>query len=69
MKIKKKKEVKLQKNLVCANNFQYFTQTPENFARSHDHDTVTFRNSDPDCTVECVTQTLLAQYTGKNSIY
>ena len=31
--------------LVCKYNFQDFAQTQENFARSHKHVTVTFRNS------------------------
>ena len=35
----------MHKFLVCAYTFQYFAQTPENFARSHDRETVTFRNS------------------------
>ena len=43
---KEEKEVKLHKFLVCAYNSQDFVQTPENFAGSHDHEIVTFRNSD-----------------------
>ena len=35
----------MHKFLVCAYNSQYFTQTQENFDRSHDSETVTFRNS------------------------
>ena len=35
----------MHKLLVCAYS-QDFTQTQENFARSHDCETVTFRNSD-----------------------
>ena len=31
--------------LACAYNYQDFAQTQENFARSHDRVTVTFRNS------------------------
>ena len=31
--------------LVCTYNSQDFAQTQENFARSHAHETVTFRNS------------------------
>ena len=30
---------------VCAYNSQDFSQTQENFARSHDRETATFRNS------------------------
>ena len=45
MKKKKKKVDKMHKSLVFANNSQDFAQTPENFVRSHDHVTVTFRNS------------------------
>ena len=32
--------------LVCAYNSQDFAQTQENVARSHDRETVTFRNSE-----------------------
>ena len=41
----------MHKFLVCAYNSQDFAQTQENFARSHDRETVTFRNSglDPYC--------------------
>ena len=35
----------MHKFLVCAYNSQYFAQTPENFAQSHDCETRTFRNS------------------------
>ena len=35
----------MHKFSVCAYNSQDFAQTPENFARSHDRVTVTFRNS------------------------
>ena len=44
---KEEKEVKMHKHLVCPYNSQYFAQTPENFARSHDRETVTFRNPAP----------------------
>ena len=47
MKKKLKKEVKIHKFLVCAYNSQDFAQTQENFARSQDRATVTFRNSGP----------------------
>ena len=46
MEKKLKKVVKMHKFLGCAYNFQDLAQTQENFARSHDRDTVTFRNSD-----------------------
>ena len=42
---KTEKEVKMPKFLVCPYNFQEFAQTQEKFARSHDRETVTFRNS------------------------
>ena len=48
MGIKKKKlqkEVEMQKKIVCKYNSQDFAQTQRNFARSHDRETVTFRNS------------------------
>ena len=32
--------------LVCAYNSQYFAQTQENVAQSHDRETVPFRNSE-----------------------
>ena len=35
----------MQKKLVCAYNSQDFAQTQENFARSQDRETMTFRNS------------------------
>ena len=35
----------MDKYLVCPYNSQEFAQTQENFARSHDRETVTFRNS------------------------
>ena len=39
------KEVKMHKLLVCACKFQDFAQSQNIFARSHDRETVTFRNS------------------------
>ena len=39
------KEVKIHKCLVCAHKSKDFEQSQTNFARSHDPDTVTFRNS------------------------
>ena len=45
MKKKTVKEVKMHKFLVCAYKSQDFAQSLENYARSHDRDTVTFRNS------------------------
>ena len=42
---KKVKEVKMHKFLVCAYKYQDLAQSQENFARSHDRVTVTFRNS------------------------
>ena len=41
----KKREVKMHTFLGCTYNSQDFAQTQENFARSHDRETVTFRNS------------------------
>ena len=46
MKKKTVKEVKLHKLSVCAYKSQDFAQRQKNFARSHDHATVTFRNSE-----------------------
>ena len=43
MKKKLEKDVKMHKFLVCAYNSKDFAQTQENFARSHDRETVTFR--------------------------
>ena len=40
------KEVKIHDIFVCAFKSQDFTQSQENFARSHDCETVTFRNCD-----------------------
>ena len=40
------KEVKMHKFLVSAYKSQDFGQSQENFARSHDPETVTFRNSE-----------------------
>ena len=40
------KQVKIHKFLVCAYKSWNFAQSQENFARSHDRVTVTFRNSD-----------------------
>ena len=45
MNKKKNKEVKMHIFLVCTDNSQDFAQTAENFARSHNCQTVTFRNS------------------------
>ena len=45
MSIIKKKLQKCKKKLVCAYNSQDFAQTQENFARSQDRETMTFRNS------------------------
>ena len=42
------KQVKMQKFLVSAYKSQDFAQSQENFARSHDRVTVTFRNSGDD---------------------
>ena len=39
------KEVNMQKFLVTAYKYQDFAQSQENFARTHDCETVTFRNS------------------------
>ena len=47
MKKKTVKEVKMQKNLVCAGKSKDFAQSQKKFARSHDRETVTFRNSGP----------------------
>ena len=46
MKKKPVKEVKMHKFLVCLYKYQDFAQSQKNFARSHDRETVTFRNSD-----------------------
>ena len=35
----------MNKFLVCANNSNDFKQTQENYAKSHNRETVTFRNS------------------------
>ena len=42
----KKKVGKMHNFLVCTYHSQNFAQIPENFARSHDRETVTFKNSD-----------------------
>ena len=42
---KTEKVVKMHTFLVCAYNSKDLAQTKENFARLHDHETVTFRNS------------------------
>ena len=39
------KEVKMHKFLVCPYKYRDSAQSHKNFARSHDHETVTFRNS------------------------
>ena len=49
MKEKKVKEVKMHKFLVCAYKYQDLAQSQENFARSYDRETVTFRNSGLHC--------------------
>ena len=41
-------EVKMYKFLVCAYKSQDFAQSQNLFARSHNCETVTFRNSDPE---------------------
>ena len=46
MKKKTVKEVKKHQFLVCACKSEDFAQSQKNFARSHDRETVTFRNSD-----------------------
>ena len=45
MKKKQKKKVKMHISLDFAYNSQDFAQTQDNFARLHDRETVTFRNS------------------------
>ena len=45
MKKKTVQEVKMHKFLVCACKSQDFAQSQKKFARSHDRETVTFRNS------------------------
>ena len=45
MKKKTVKEVKMHKCWVCAYKSQDFAQGQENFARLHDSEIVTFRNS------------------------
>ena len=45
MKKKTAKEVKMHKFLAFACKSQDFAQSQKNFARSHDRETVTFRNS------------------------
>ena len=52
---KKNCEVKIHKFLDCACKSQDFVQSQKNFARSHDHETVTFRNLPVTCHVSCVT--------------
>ena len=44
MKKKTVKEVKMHNFLVCGCKYQDFAQSQKFFARSHDRDTVTFRN-------------------------
>ena len=46
MKKKTVKEVQMHDVLVFTYKSQDFTQSQENFVRSHDRETVTFRNSD-----------------------
>ena len=41
------KDVKMNNFVVCACKSQDFAQSQKNVARSHDRETVTFRNSDP----------------------
>ena len=45
-KKKLKKRLKCKKKIVRKYNYQDFAQTQGNFARSHDRETVTFRNSE-----------------------
>ena len=45
MKKKTVTEVKIHNFLVCPCKSQDFDQSQQNFARSHDRETVTFRNS------------------------
>ena len=45
MNTKTVKEVKMHKFLVCACKYQDFAQSQKFFARSHDRETATFRNS------------------------
>ena len=45
MKKEKNKAVKVHTFLVCTDNSPYVAQTAENFARLHNCETVTFRNS------------------------
>ena len=45
MKKKNVKEVKMHKFLVHAYKSQDFAQSQNNFARAHDRETITFRNS------------------------
>ena len=44
-KEKNVKEVKMHEFLVCAHKSQDFAQSQTKIARSHDQETVTFRNS------------------------
>ena len=44
MKKKTVKEIKMHKLLVCACKSQDFAQSQKKFVRSHDRETVTFRN-------------------------
>ena len=46
------KVVKMHHWLVCAYKSEDFAQSQENFARSDDRETVTFRNSDTTCPTE-----------------
>ena len=50
MKKKTVKVVKMPKIFVCASKSQDMAQSQKNFARSHDRETVTFRNSALNCT-------------------
>ena len=45
MKKKTRKKFKMYEFLVCACKSPDFAQSQKNFARSRDHDIVTFRNS------------------------
>ena len=45
MNTKTVKDAKMHKFLVCACKYQDFAQSQKFFARSHDRETVTFRNS------------------------
>ena len=54
MKQKNAKEVKMHKFLACACKSQDFAQGQKNFARSHDHTTARFRNSEAHYNTHCI---------------